>query len=144
MELHKLSAGRVASSYCISSINGTSIIAGFIRGAQSSAPARPTNRGALGKTGDGDVRGRCAFDDCGNDAGRQKGEGSEQADVLFALTAILGIDTGAVAQLSADGSLLPVDDIPVLRDGPKNRARVTAPLLAEVIFKSHATLPGDY
>jgi hypothetical protein len=39
----------------------------------------------LGKAGDGEIR-RCgAIDDRRNDAGRQEGEGSEQADVPFAL-----------------------------------------------------------
>jgi hypothetical protein len=40
---------------------------------------------------------------------------------------VLGIDigvAGAVALLGADGSLLAVDDMPVLRDGPKNRASI--------------------
>jgi crossover junction endodeoxyribonuclease RuvC len=51
-----------------------------------------------------------------------------------------GIDigvSGAIAILS-DGALVEVHDMPVLRDGPKNRATVNAPLLAEIIAKSHA------
>jgi hypothetical protein len=36
------------------------------------------------------IRRRCAIDDCGNDAGRQKSEGSEQADVPFALGFMFG------------------------------------------------------
>ena len=45
---------------------------------------------------------------------------------------------GAVALLDAAGNLLTVADMPVLRDGPKNRTSINAPLLVEVIFKSHA------
>jgi hypothetical protein len=45
---------------------------------------------------------------------------------------------GAVALLDAGGNLLTVEDMPVLRDGPKNRTSINAPLLVEVIFKSHA------
>jgi crossover junction endodeoxyribonuclease RuvC len=54
---------------------------------------------------------------------------------------ILGIDigaAGAIAVLNADGDLVSVDDMPVLRDGPKGRRAVNAPLLASIIFKSHA------
>jgi crossover junction endodeoxyribonuclease RuvC len=55
---------------------------------------------------------------------------------------ILGIDIGAqgaLAILSDAGELLDVQDMPCLRDGPKNRRTVNAPLLAEIIYKSHAT-----
>ena len=54
---------------------------------------------------------------------------------------VIGIDigvAGAVAELTAAGELIAVEDMPVLRDGPKNRAAINAPLLAEIIFKSHA------
>ena len=54
---------------------------------------------------------------------------------------ILGIDigaSGALAVLSDAGELLDVQDMPCLRDGPKNRRTVNAPLLAEIIYKSHA------
>ena len=54
---------------------------------------------------------------------------------------ILGIDIGtqgALALLSADGHLLEVVDMPVLRDGPKGRPAVNAPLLVELICCSHA------
>jgi crossover junction endodeoxyribonuclease RuvC len=54
---------------------------------------------------------------------------------------ILGIDIGArgaIAVLNADGSLVSVEDMPVLTDGPKGRRSVNAPLLAAIIFKSHA------
>jgi hypothetical protein len=55
---------------------------------------------------------------------------------------VLGIDIGvqgAIARLSADGDLLGVDDLPVLNDGPVGRRAVNAPLLAELVFRSHAT-----
>ncbi len=44
----------------------------------------------LGEAGDREVRRRGAIDDRRNDAGRQEGEGSEQADVPFALGLTLG------------------------------------------------------
>ena len=53
---------------------------------------------------------------------------------------IVGIDigvSGAIAVLS-DDALVEVHDMPILRDGPKNRASVNAPLLAEILAKSHA------
>jgi crossover junction endodeoxyribonuclease RuvC len=53
---------------------------------------------------------------------------------------IAGIDigvTGAIAVLS-DRALVEVHDMPILRDGPKGRASVNAPLLAEIIARSHA------
>jgi crossover junction endodeoxyribonuclease RuvC len=53
----------------------------------------------------------------------------------------LGIDIGAqgaIARLDADGLLLGVDDMPVLADGPSGRRSVNAPLLAEIVFRSHA------
>jgi hypothetical protein len=54
---------------------------------------------------------------------------------------VLGIDigaTGAVAVLAEDGSLIEVTPMPCLHDGPKNRRTVNAPLLAELVYKSHA------
>ena len=54
---------------------------------------------------------------------------------------ILGIDigaTGAIALLSEKGELIDVFDMPTLHDGPKNRRTVNAPLLAEIVYKSHA------
>ena len=54
---------------------------------------------------------------------------------------VLGIDigsTGAIALLADNGALLDTWDMPTLRDGPKNRRTVNAPLLAEIIYKSHA------
>ena len=44
----------------------------------------------LGEAGDREIRRRGAIDDRRNDAGRQEGEGSEQADVPFALGLTLG------------------------------------------------------
>jgi hypothetical protein len=44
----------------------------------------------FGEASDRKIRRRCGIDDCGNDAGRQKGEGSQQADVPFALGFMLG------------------------------------------------------
>jgi uncharacterized protein YbjT (DUF2867 family) len=57
------------------------------------------------------------------------------------VTAILGIDigvTGAIALLNIAGELVDVFDMPVLQDGPKGRRAVNAPLLAPIVFKSHA------
>jgi len=59
------------------------------------------------------------------------------------MTAIyLGIDPGvhgAVAVLNADGRLVEIHDIPALADGAKGRNAINAPLLASMVFKSHAT-----
>jgi crossover junction endodeoxyribonuclease RuvC len=55
---------------------------------------------------------------------------------------VLSIDigvAGAIALLAAEGQLLEVFDMPVLNDGPAGRRAVNAPLLAEIVFKSHAT-----
>ena len=55
---------------------------------------------------------------------------------------VLGVDigaTGAIALLNDDGALVDVWDMPTLQDGPKNRRTVNAPLLAEIVYKSHAT-----
>jgi crossover junction endodeoxyribonuclease RuvC len=54
---------------------------------------------------------------------------------------VLGIDvgaTGAIALLGEGGTLLDVWDMPCLRDGPKNRRTINGPLLAELVYKSHA------
>jgi crossover junction endodeoxyribonuclease RuvC len=54
---------------------------------------------------------------------------------------VLGVDigaTGALALLSDQGELIDVFDMPCLRDGPAKRRTVNAPLLAEIIYKSHA------
>jgi crossover junction endodeoxyribonuclease RuvC len=55
---------------------------------------------------------------------------------------ILGIDigvSGAVATMTSEGVLIDVVDMPVLNDGPSGRRTVNAPLLAAIVFKSHAT-----
>ena len=57
------------------------------------------------------------------------------------MSVILGIDigaSGAIALLTREGELIDVYDMPVLADGPKGRRSVNAPLLASIIFKSHA------
>jgi crossover junction endodeoxyribonuclease RuvC len=55
---------------------------------------------------------------------------------------LLGIDIGAMGALAAltdTGKLIDVWDMPCLRDGPAKRRTVNAPLLAEIVYKSHAT-----
>ena len=57
------------------------------------------------------------------------------------MSAIIAVDigaAGALAILSDDGQLIDVHDMPVLNDGPAGRRAVNAPLLAEIVFKSHA------
>lgn len=52
---------------------------------------------------------------------------------------VLGIDlgvNGAIAVLD-EGALIAVHDMPCLNDGPKGRRTVNAPLLADIIAKSH-------
>jgi crossover junction endodeoxyribonuclease RuvC len=54
---------------------------------------------------------------------------------------VLGIDiglSGALALLDNDGTLLSVEDMPCLKDGPAGRRAVNAPLLAQIVFASHA------
>jgi crossover junction endodeoxyribonuclease RuvC len=54
---------------------------------------------------------------------------------------VLGIDIGvqgAVAVLGGRGELLAVHPMPVLHDGPAGRRTVNAPLLASIVFASHA------
>lgn len=49
---------------------------------------------------------------------------------------ILGIDPGsrgALALLDAAGHLLEIEDAPILRDGPKGRPTLNAPLLAAIV-----------
>ena len=58
------------------------------------------------------------------------------------MSVILGIDIGAcgaIAMLGLAGELLDVVDMPVLNDGPSGRRAVNPPLLAEIVFKSHAS-----
>jgi crossover junction endodeoxyribonuclease RuvC len=55
----------------------------------------------------------------------------------------IGIDIGvqgAVAILDQSGALVEIHDMPVLRDGPAGRRAVNAPLLASIVFASHATV----
>jgi crossover junction endodeoxyribonuclease RuvC len=55
---------------------------------------------------------------------------------------ILGVDigvSGALALLTEQGDLTDVWEMPCLHDGPKNRRTVNAPLLAEIVYKSHAS-----
>jgi hypothetical protein len=55
---------------------------------------------------------------------------------------IIGIDpgvNGAVAVLDEAGNLLNIFDMPVTPDGAKGRNALNAPLLASIVFKSHAT-----
>jgi crossover junction endodeoxyribonuclease RuvC len=54
----------------------------------------------------------------------------------------LGIDIGVqggIAILTASGELIEVHEMPCLHDGPAGRRGVNAPLLASIIFASHAT-----
>jgi crossover junction endodeoxyribonuclease RuvC len=55
---------------------------------------------------------------------------------------VIAIDigiSGALALLDAEKRLLGVDDLPVLVDGPASRRTINGALLAELVFKSHAT-----
>jgi crossover junction endodeoxyribonuclease RuvC len=55
---------------------------------------------------------------------------------------VIGIDIGiqgAVAVLDQSGALVEIHDMPTLQDGPAGRRAVNAPLLASIIFASHAT-----
>jgi hypothetical protein len=55
---------------------------------------------------------------------------------------ILGIDigvTGGIAVLSASGELIEVHAMPCLADGHAGRRAVNGPLLASIVFASHAT-----
>ncbi len=55
---------------------------------------------------------------------------------------VLGIDigaAGALALITASGDLLEIADMPILRDGPKNRRSVNGPLLSEIVYRWHAT-----
>jgi hypothetical protein len=53
---------------------------------------------------------------------------------------VLGIDVGncgAIALIDDDGQLVEVHDTPTLNNGPKGRPTINAPLLAELIAKTH-------
>ena len=54
---------------------------------------------------------------------------------------VIGVDIGvqgAIAILNASGELIEVHEMPVLHDGPAGRRSVNGPLLASIIFASHA------
>jgi crossover junction endodeoxyribonuclease RuvC len=56
---------------------------------------------------------------------------------------VLGIDIGsqgAIALLTPTGDLIEVRDMPVLLDGPRGRPNVSAALLADIVFRSQATM----
>jgi crossover junction endodeoxyribonuclease RuvC len=59
------------------------------------------------------------------------------------MTNIIGIDIGtkgAAAIIDAKtGEIIEIIDMPCLNDGPKGRPAVNGPLLAEFVFRSHAT-----
>lgn len=60
----------------------------------------------------------------------------------MAMTTIIGCDiglSGALALLDEAGILLAVEDMPTLRDGPKNRPTVSAPLLAAIVERWSAS-----
>jgi crossover junction endodeoxyribonuclease RuvC len=71
-------------------------------------------------------------------------ERSARGQALTSTSSIrIGIDlgnTGGVAELTASGDLVAVHPMPCLLDGTKNRPTLNAPLLAELIAKSHATV----
>jgi hypothetical protein len=54
----------------------------------------------------------------------------------------LGIDIGIGGAIAVfeDGAPIEIHDMPVLGDGPAKRRSVNAPLLAEIIFGSHAEI----
>ena len=58
------------------------------------------------------------------------------------MTTVIGIDIGAqgaLALLTREGDLIDVVDMPILRDGPKNRPSVNGPLLAPIIRRWQPT-----
>jgi hypothetical protein len=53
----------------------------------------------------------------------------------------IGIDpgvNGAVAVTGPDGEIVQIHDMPTLADGAKNRRAINVPLLASIIYQSHA------
>lgn len=61
---------------------------------------------------------------------------------MTALARIIAIDigvSGAMAIMDTEKRLLEVFDLPVLADGPASRRTINGPLLAELVFRSHAT-----
>jgi crossover junction endodeoxyribonuclease RuvC len=59
------------------------------------------------------------------------------------MTPVLGIDIGTHGAVvivdAATGQVVALIDMPCLNDGPKGRPAVNGPLLAEFVFRSHAT-----
>jgi crossover junction endodeoxyribonuclease RuvC len=61
--------------------------------------------------------------------------------IMGSVMTVLGIDIGcqgAIAQLDTSGALLDINDMPALKEGTAKRRVINAPLLASIIFKSHA------
>ena len=57
------------------------------------------------------------------------------------MSRILGIDpgvNGAIVEMTPQGELIQIHDMPTLEDGAKGRRAINAPLLASIVFKSHA------
>jgi crossover junction endodeoxyribonuclease RuvC len=55
---------------------------------------------------------------------------------------IIGIDpgvNGALVEMTTQGDLIQIHDMPTLEDGAKGRRTINAPLLASIIYKSQAT-----
>jgi crossover junction endodeoxyribonuclease RuvC len=55
---------------------------------------------------------------------------------------IIGIDpgvNGSIVEMDEHFNLLQIHDMPVLEDGAKGRRAINAPLLAAIIYQSHAT-----
>jgi hypothetical protein len=54
----------------------------------------------------------------------------------------IGIDpgvNGALVVIGPNGEIVEIHDMPTLADGAKSRRAINAPLLASIIYKSHAT-----
>jgi crossover junction endodeoxyribonuclease RuvC len=66
---------------------------------------------------------------------------TDPLEEIWAGAVVIGIDigaSGAIAFLTPEGQLIDVVDMPVLNDGSAGRRAVNAPLLAAIVFKSHA------
>lgn len=58
------------------------------------------------------------------------------------MTNSIGIDpgvNGAIVVLGPAGDIVEIHDMPTLADGAKGRRTINAPLLAAIVYKSHAT-----
>jgi hypothetical protein len=54
----------------------------------------------------------------------------------------IGIDpgvNGAIVVIGPNGEIVEIHDMPTLADGAKGRRAINAPLLASIVYKSHAT-----